>query len=174
PPRKLLELGCGTGWMAELLALLQFDVVGTSISPYEIEDAKSRIQSLAAKRINFSLRFHATPMETVDEAVGDYLPFDGVFVFEALHHAYNWRQALAASYRCLRPGGWLVIAQEPNVSHTYVAYRVAKLSNTHEIGFSRKELVQQLNAIGFINVSVVKDRVAFRVKPHWLVAQKDL
>jgi hypothetical protein len=31
PPRKLLELGCGSGWMAEFLALGGYDVTATSL-----------------------------------------------------------------------------------------------------------------------------------------------
>jgi SAM-dependent methyltransferase len=51
--------------------------------------------------------------------------FDGVFVFEALHHAFDWRQAIQASFHCLKEGGWLVLANEPNLLHTYISYRVA-------------------------------------------------
>src|SRR6266850_5114015 len=32
PPQRLLELGCGTGWMAEFLSLRGYHVVGTSLS----------------------------------------------------------------------------------------------------------------------------------------------
>ena len=172
PPQKLLELGCGTGWMAELLALLRYNVMGTSLSSDDIADARLRIQSLVAKQITPHLEFRVAPMETVNQAVGDQLPFDAVFVFEALHHAYNWRQAIDASHACLTPGGWLIIANEPNAIHTYVSYRVAKLSNTHEIGFRQHELMDYLRRTGFSNVRVSRNRVSFWVKPHWIVGQK--
>jgi 2-polyprenyl-3-methyl-5-hydroxy-6-metoxy-1,4-benzoquinol methylase len=173
PPQKLLELGCGTGWMAEFLALMNFDVLGTSISHHEIEDARARVESVRAKKLaGVKLNFRVAPMETIDQEVTDQVPFDGVYVFEALHHAYDWRQAVHASYHCLKPGGWLVIANEPNVLHTFVSYRVAKLSNTHEIGFSRRELMQQLQRTGFRNLTVLKNRVATFIRPHWIAAQR--
>ena len=171
-PQKLLELGCGTGWTAELLALMQYNVLGTSISFHEIQIALLRADSLEAKQLNAELEFRTSPMETVDRVVQDRLPFDGVFVFEALHHAYDWRQALQASYRCLKPGGWLIIANEPNVLHTFIAYRGAVLSNTHELGFTRTAIVRQLKTIGFRNIRNFNQASNFYLWPHWLAAQK--
>jgi 2-polyprenyl-3-methyl-5-hydroxy-6-metoxy-1,4-benzoquinol methylase len=172
PPQRLLELGCGIGWMAEFLALMSFEVVGTSLAPDEIRHAKTRIASIEAKGVKAQLDFVQAPMETVNEAVGDRLPFDVVYVFEALHHAYDWRQAIDASYACLRPGGWFLICHEPNLVHTLTSYRVAKLSNTHEIGFSRTELVAHLRHAGFRRVVILKNRASFFIRPHWIAAQK--
>ncbi|KAM3110054.1 class I SAM-dependent methyltransferase [Phormidesmis sp. 146-33] len=92
PPQKLLELGCGSGWMSESLALMKFDVVGTSISPHDIRDAKTRIKSFEAKNLKVNLEFIEVPMETVAAAVPHQGLFDAVLVFEALHHAYDWRK----------------------------------------------------------------------------------
>lgn len=172
PPQKLLELGCGTGWMAEFLALMQFDMLGTSISPHEIQDAQTRIQSLKSRRLDVKLEFRATPMESVNQAVLDRVPFDAVFVFEALHHAHDWRQAIQASHACLKPGGWLIIASEPNAMHTFISYRVAKLSNTHEVGFTRTELKRQLLRTGFRRPIILKNWLSFYLRPHWIAAQK--
>lgn len=172
PPQRLLELGCGTGWMTEFLAVMGFCVVGTSISAWEIEDAKLRLKSLQAKDLKINLSFRTTPMEVVDQALDDLSPFDAVFVFEALHHAYSWQETIKASYNCLNPGGFLVIAQEPNVLHTFISYRVAKLANTHEIGLSRKALVAQLKTTGFVNTKIVKHQYSYFLKPHWIVTQR--
>ncbi len=105
PPSRLPELGCGTGWMSEFMAIAWFDVTGTSISPPDIADAKARIESLAIKGISAKLRFEASPMEEVAEKVGPRNYYDVVYVFEALHHAFDWRQAVQSSFECLRPGG---------------------------------------------------------------------
>ena len=68
------------------------------------------------------------PMESVADFLQDkeVLPFDVVFVFEALHHAYDWHQSLKSAFECLKPGGWLIICNEPNLIHTFVSYRIAK------------------------------------------------
>lgn len=172
PPQKLLELGCGNGWMAEFFALMKYDVVGTSISHHDIEDAETRIASAEAKRLPVNLHYIAAPMESVDSAVAAAGPFDCVYVFEALHHAYDWKKALAASYALLRPGGWFVLSNEPNIVHVGVSYRVAKLSNTHEIGFSRAELVRELRRVGFQDIRILKNHVSFGMRTHWIAARK--
>lgn len=172
PPARLLELGCGAGWTAEFLATMGYDVVGTSIAPLDIADANIRVQSLNAKGLNAKLRFEVGPMESVAESVGPRNHYDAVFVYEALHHAFDWRRALESSFACLRPGGWVVICSEPNVLHTCISYRVAKLSNTHEIGFSRRELVRHLARTGYAPVKYCNSLLHFWVKHHWIAAQK--
>ena len=172
PPARLLELGCGTGWMSEFLAITGFDVTATSIAPQDIEDAKLRVQSIAAKGLDPKLRFEIAAMESVADTVGPKNHYDAVFVYEALHHAFDWRRTVESSFACLRPGGWLLICGEPNVLHTFISYRVAKLANIHEIGFSRGELVRHLKLVGFVSVKSFDTRLHLLIKPHWIIAQK--
>jgi 2-polyprenyl-3-methyl-5-hydroxy-6-metoxy-1,4-benzoquinol methylase len=172
PPQRILELGCGYGWMSEALALMRFEVLGTSISPHEIVDAQLRLPALQAKGLSVKLEYRAAPMESVDQAVADRMPFDAVFVCGALHHAYDWRAAIQASRRCLKGGGWLIIANEPNVLHTLISYRVAKLAHTHEVGMSYAELSGCLRQTGFRKIRRMRNRLSFFVRHHWLAAQK--
>src|SRR4051812_10461552 len=86
PPAKLLELGCGSGWTAEFLSLMKYEVIGTTISPHEVEDGQRRIESIRTKNLKPSLRFIAAPMESVHAAIRDESAFDAVYVYEALHH----------------------------------------------------------------------------------------
>jgi 2-polyprenyl-3-methyl-5-hydroxy-6-metoxy-1,4-benzoquinol methylase len=172
PPQRLLELGCGTGWMAEFLAMMKFDVIATSISQYEINIASNRIQSLADKDIKFNLKYMTVPMENVDKSVNEEEAFDVVFVYEALHHAYDWKKAVSASYKCLKPDGWLVLCNEPNLIHTFISYRVAKLTNTHEIGFKRSDLRKELLRIGYQKITYPINKYGFLKKPLWIAAQK--
>ena len=172
PPSRLLELGCGTGWMAEFLAITGFEVTGTSIAPTDIKDAKARLASVAAKGLPVRLRFETAPMESVAETVGPRNYYDAVLVFEALHHAFDWRQAIQSSFGCLRPGGWLLICNEPNWLHTFISYRTAKLVNTHEIGFSRRALTKHLGKAGFTKIRNMSTPFHFWIKGHWIAAQK--
>jgi len=172
PPARLLELGCGVGWTAEFLALAGYEVTGISISPSDIADAQRRIESIRAKGLQPSLRFEISTMEAVCETVGPRDYYEAVFIFEALHHAFDWREALRSSFACLKPKGWLLLCNEPNVLHTFVSYRVARLSNTHEIGFSKRELVAELREIGFKTIVSVGPKLHYWIRPHWLFAQK--
>ena len=171
PPARLLELGCGSGWMAEFLALAGFDVTATTIAPADVQNARRRLPALAAKGLPSSLEFRVSAMEDVDQEVCDLPPFDVAFTLQALHHAFAWREAIDAAYRCLAPGGWLLVCDEPNWLHTFVSYRVARLSNTHEIGFTRRALRSQLRTAGFGRVIVARNRLGLWVRPHWLAAR---
>jgi SAM-dependent methyltransferase len=170
--QRILELGCGDGWMAEFLALSGYDVTGTTISPDDVEIGATRVAALRQRGLPERLRFVEAPMETVDESLGRGADYDAAFVFEALHHAFDWRRAIHASGRCLKPGGWLVIGNEPNIIHTFVSYRVARLTNTHEIGMSRGELVDEMRRAGFQEVRPLRPRFDDRIRSHWIVARK--
>lgn len=171
PPAKILELGCGTGWTAEFLATMGYEVCGTTISDDDIADANRRIESLKIKGLSPALKFVAAPMESVHQALAGE-SFDAAFVYEALHHAFDWRESVRSTYTCLRSGGWLLICNEPNVLHTCVSYRVAKLSNTHEIGFSKSELIAELRKTGFNKIISTGAKMHCWFRPHWLLAQK--
>ena len=172
PPSKLLELGGGTGWTAEFLCQMGFDVLSTTLSPTDVEMANKRLESLRVRGLQVRLRFQVCPMETVADHVKGQSPFDAVFVYEALHHAFDWRAAVTSAFECLRPGGWLLICGEPNLLHTAVSYRVAKLASTHEIGFRKRELVAHLRQTGFRKLLSRGKRPGLLFRPHWLMAQR--
>jgi 2-polyprenyl-3-methyl-5-hydroxy-6-metoxy-1,4-benzoquinol methylase len=174
PGHRLLELGCCSGWMSEFLAITGYRVVATSIAPVEIELARRRLAACQAKGVKTDLEFLVCPMESVDECEpvrrnGDY---DGVFVFEALHHAFDWRRTIRASFRCLKPGGWLLVAGEPNLLHTFISYRVARLAGTHEIGLSQKAMLAVMKECGFKETRVLAPRINNGFSPHWIAARK--
>lgn len=172
PPARVLEIGCGSGWLSEMLALQRYDVVGTTLVPGDVRLGELRVASLAAKKVDATLAFRASAMEDLDATLADLPPFDAALVYEALHHAFDWRRALAAAHARLRDGGWLLVCSEPNRSHTFVAYRAARLSGTQEIGFSRRQLVDGLRAAGFREIRVVRNRLHFGVRPHWIAARR--
>ena len=172
PPAKVMELGCGHGWTSEFLATMGYDVMGTSIVSEDIEWAHKRIVSLKAKGLERNLAFKASPMESVAEEVGPKGSYDAVFIYEALHHAFDWREAIASASECLKPGGWLLLCNEPNLVHTFSSYRVARLSNTHEIGMSRRQLITHMRKCGLGRTVDMGARLHFWIKPHWLAGQK--
>jgi SAM-dependent methyltransferase len=169
---KLLELGCGSGWMAEFLAIYGYCVTGTSLDPESIELGVRRACALEMKNIPAErLTFLVSAMESVS-AVVPTNSFQGVFVYEALHHAFDWRQSIAESFKCLQTGGWLVLANEPNLMHTFISYRVGKLSNTHEIGMSRKQIVAHMKSCGFRQIKVISPKIDNFLAPLWIAALK--
>ena len=155
PPSKLLEVGCGSGWMAEFFALSGFRVLATTLDADLGEMIDQRQKSLVVKDLPAALQFRSAPMEYIQQATADLGPFDAVYVHEALHHAHDWRKATRAFHECLRPGGWCFLLNEPNLIHTFVSYRVGRLSNTHEIGINPSALKRHLREVGFGRVKVL-------------------
>jgi 2-polyprenyl-3-methyl-5-hydroxy-6-metoxy-1,4-benzoquinol methylase len=172
PGQRLLELGCGTGWMAEFFAVAGYSVVGTTISHWDLELAEKKARAHECKELSSTLEFRDCAMESVDEISEFRGAFDAAFVYEALHHAFDWRKTLHAVAATLKNNGWLLLGSEPNRLHTCISYRVAKLSRTHEIGFSKNDLVRELNAAGFGKVEVLRPRFDNWITHFWIVARK--
>jgi len=172
PPMKLLELGCGSAWMAEFLALYGYSVVATNLPSTELEIAQRRAESLHAKGCDAKLKIVSAPMETVGHETQGDIPFDAVFVHEALHHAFDWKATVREVYRVLKPEGSFFICQEPNAAHTFICYRSAKILKTHEIGFHQSELVRELKAAGFPDVTILRPRINNFISPFWIRARR--
>ena len=174
PPASLLEVGCGSGWMAEFLTNSGFKVLATTLDGEDVKQVRLRRQSLKTKGMHAALDFRQSPMEYVYENVRDMPPFDGVYVYEALHHAHDWKKAIKSFYDALAPNGWCFICSEPNVMHTLVSYRVGRLTNTHEIGIVPAHLRKHLKDVGFTKVLLLKNRIHWWIKPIWIAAQKGI
>jgi len=171
PGSRVLELGCGSGWIAEFFALTGYDVVATTIAPSDGPAVESREAALRAKGVMSEFGFNLTPMEDVDQVV-ELNSFDAAYVHQALHHVYDWKAALRAAFRTLKPGGWMIIADEPNVLHTFTSYRMGKLSRTREIGMSRRKIIRCLRHAGYREVRIISPRFDDRLHPHWIAARK--
>lgn len=172
PPQRILELGCGPGWTSEFLALAGYSAVGTTIAPFDVEIGKKKIESLRTKGLKANLEFHIAPMESVDTLSGARESFDAAFIYEALHHAFDWRKAIESASKCLKRGGWMLLANEPNVLHTAISYRVAKLAGTHEIGMSKSALCNHFRSLGFDRINVLSPRFDNLVTSIWIIARK--
>jgi SAM-dependent methyltransferase len=168
---RILELGCGSGWTAEFFALAGYNIVATTIAPSDGDAVERRAAALRAKRVTTEFVFKLTPMEEVDQVV-ERNSFDAAFVHQALHHVYDWKAALTAAVRTLKPGGWMIIADEPNVLHTFTSYRMAKLSGAREIGLSRRQIIRCLRDAGCREVRKIRPRLDDRLHPLWIVARK--
>lgn len=172
PPQRLLELGCGHGWMSEWLAIMGFDITATTLAPSGMHAALRRVESIKVKSIPCKLEFKVAAMESVNLSLSEESSFDAVFVYEALHHAFDVRATIGSATQCLRPGGFLFLFNEPNLIHTCVAYRRARLSNTHEVGLCPGALIRNLKGVGFRDVTYLKNRFHCFIMPISLAAKK--
>ncbi len=142
---RLLDLGCGAGWTSTFLARAGYDVVGVDISEAMIERAWQE-----ADRQEVPVRFVVADMEELDLEQRD---FDGVLLFDSLHHCPGYSRVLQRAWEHLRPGGYLML-MEPSWLHLLSphAREMTRLYGVTELGFTRWSLKRALRRAGFDQV----------------------
>jgi len=138
PIGRLLDVGTGTGRMAELLEPLADSVAALDNSPEMLRLARARLQRLAPGRIEL--------------VQGDFaaLPFaDGVFdtvlFHQVLHYAQAPEMVLAEAARVTRDGGRIAIVD-------FAAHDREELRDRHahaRLGFADEQIAALLHEAGF-------------------------
>jgi 2-polyprenyl-3-methyl-5-hydroxy-6-metoxy-1,4-benzoquinol methylase/glycosyltransferase involved in cell wall biosynthesis len=110
PDRRILDVGCGSGWLSEYFARLGYDVTGLDISPDLIEVARERVE-----RVPYGAD-HETPLRCrfiVHDAEGPPLQeqFDAVICYDSLHHFEDERAVLRSLAAMTAYGGSLFILE---------------------------------------------------------------
>jgi ubiquinone/menaquinone biosynthesis C-methylase UbiE len=110
----VLEVGCGPGWVTELLVGLGLTVEALDPSAAMLAFASERVRSRFDHLHDPSspnVRFHQATLEDCPLADASV---DGVLMCESLHHVIDERRGLREAFRVLRPWGVLAICAEPN------------------------------------------------------------
>jgi SAM-dependent methyltransferase len=136
PPARVIEFGCGTGWLSLFLAARGYTVTGVDIAPEAIAAARDQ----AAQRglaVDFQLGDYESPPPAT---ACDYALF-----FDSLHHAEDEALAVRRAYEALRPDGAL-IAFETRAGHSATP---ASRRAVAEFGVHEKEMdVATIAALG--------------------------
>lgn len=142
PPARIVEFGCGTGWLSLIFAERGYEVVGVDISP----DAIALANRLRDERGIKTASFQAADYEEVKiEPKADYVIFH-----DALHHAESERAALAAAYAALKPGGF-VVCVEPGEGHSQSpgSKFAVETYGVHEKDMPPWHIIKTAEAVGF-------------------------
>jgi len=95
--KDVLEIGCGNGSHAQLLAPRVGSYTGIDITPYAVKSTTERMRCFGFK--GAAVRMDAERMEFPD------LSFDYIWSWGVIHHSANTRRILEEMHRVLRPGG---------------------------------------------------------------------
>lgn len=173
--RRILEVGCGPGWLCEYFARLGYDVTGTDISPDLIEVARERIARLGfgvdhetPVRCRFAV--HDIERAPLTRADGETETFDAIICYDALHHFEN-EQAVMRHFNLMLPRGGLLFVLEgerplPGSAGEHKLIEVMRDYGTLESPFTREYLLELLAAndfhvVGdFVSINGLFDRAA--------------
>ena len=110
PGSRILDLGCGSGWLSEYFARLGYTVKGIDISPDLIEMSRERVA-----RIPYGAD-HETPLRCTFEVHDVELSpleekFDAVICYDSLHHFEDDAAVIRHAAQMLDIGGLLFILE---------------------------------------------------------------
>jgi 2-polyprenyl-3-methyl-5-hydroxy-6-metoxy-1,4-benzoquinol methylase/glycosyltransferase involved in cell wall biosynthesis len=160
PDRRILDVGCGSGWLSEYFARLGYDVTGIDISPDLIEVARERVERVpygADDETPLRCRFlvHDVEGAPLEEE------FDAVICYDSLHHFEDERAVVKNLAAMTKYGGSLFILEgdrpEEGSENEEELLEVMRDFGTLESPFSRDYLRTLLDAHGF---AVVGDYVS--------------
>ena len=149
PGSTILEVGCGTGDYAFLLARMGFKMQGVDLSPGSVDAAGQKASILGFREISFAVADAESLSEIGDESV------DGVVSFSALRYVPDLRRALLAIRRVLKPDG-VAVLDFPNRFCPW--FRVLKTRfgverHIHDQHYSTREIVTLMGDAGFADVA---------------------
>lgn len=147
-PCRVLDIGCGPGWLAQALRERGHHVVGVDLLSYE--GVESRTDRFVQADLDRGLP------DDLDPADGE-AGFDVVICADVLEHVRDSERLLRDAVARLRPGG-TVLASVPNISHWYPRGRIAVglfgydqrgiLDRTHLRFFTRRSFLQLARRCG--------------------------
>ena len=147
-PRSIIDFGCGTGWTSLFLARAGHRVLGVDISEDAVELARSAAAPFGLER----LEFRAADYEAFEAGEA----FDCALFYDALHHADDEHAAMATAFRCLKPGGVLIVI-EPGGGHgaSEGARAAVDRYGVHEKDMPPRTVMQLGRRAGFVRFAVV-------------------
>ena len=143
---KVLDVGCGPGWLSIFLGKSGYRVTGIDISPDMVSIAKKRA---ALEDVLVQFLIH-----DVENSFNFDKDFDAIVIYDVLHHCLAFKKVLENCYYALVDGGKLLLV-EPNWLHNISprARKAAKKYDVTEMGFTRRELKKVLKRIGYTSVT---------------------
>ena len=152
--RRALDLGCGNGATANMLASLGFEVLGVDPSTSGIEQARC-----AYKGIEFEVA------SAYDDLVARHGTFSLIVSLEVIEHCYDPRRVVRTIFNALEPGGLGIISTPYHgywknlalaVTGEWDRHLTALWDGGHIKFFSRTTLRTMLEEAGFRQIEFLR------------------
>jgi ubiquinone/menaquinone biosynthesis C-methylase UbiE/DNA-binding transcriptional ArsR family regulator len=144
PLGALLDVGTGTGRMAELFAPRAAHITAFDKSPEMLRIARARLQHLPASQVDLVQGdFAALPFEAA--------AFDTLLFHQVLHYAQVPEEVLAEAARVTRPGGQVAVID-------FAAHDREELRERHahaRLGFSDEQMLALFASAGFTGAPAI-------------------
>ncbi len=139
--KKVLDIGCGNGYVLSHYAKNGAFVTGIDITQTAVDITKSRFRSLGLSGDIFVANAEELPFE--DNT------FDCVCSMGVLHHTPNTQKAINEAYRVLRGGGRLIMMfYHKNSLLSMWNFNMLPFIHPRYLGMSRKELLNAVDGFG--------------------------
>ncbi len=143
-PRVVVaDLGAGEGWLSQLLARRAEKVIAVDNSPKMVAFGRAESKKKGIANLEYRLGDLAAPPIPAASV-------DMVILSQALHHAANPQQAVAAAAKLLRKGGRLIVLDLNQ--HQFDQAR--ELYGDYWLGFSEADLRDWLAEAGLKEIEV--------------------
>ncbi|MBA2340817.1 MAG: methyltransferase domain-containing protein [Pyrinomonadaceae bacterium] len=175
---RILDVGCGPGWLSEYFARLGYDVTGIDVSPELIRRARERVRNVpytVDHETHLRCRFitHDAELSPLDEK------FDAIICYDAMHH-FEDEHAVARNFsQMLNVGGVLFILEgnKPPAGSETEALLIDAMHKYHALespfdpAYLRRLLVDNSFAIigDYVSVNGLYDRDAVDANNRVLV-----
>jgi ubiquinone/menaquinone biosynthesis C-methylase UbiE len=143
PHVVVADLGAGEGWLSQLLARRAEKVIAVDNSPKMVAFGRAESKKKGIANLEYRLGDLAAPPIPAASV-------DMVILSQALHHAANPQQAVAAAAKLLRPGGRLIVLDLNQ--HQFDQAR--ELYGDYWLGFSESDLRDWLAEAGLKEIEV--------------------
>ncbi|HYI93155.1 MAG TPA: metalloregulator ArsR/SmtB family transcription factor [Bryobacteraceae bacterium] len=141
PPFVVADLGAGEGTLSLLLAQRAERVIAVDHSQKMLEYVVEIAKRNGVRNLEYRLGdLEELPLQDAE--------VDLTLLHQSLHHALHPAKAVAEAYRILKPGGRVVVMDL--VKHRFEEAR--EMYADVWLGFSQVELVDMLQAAGFVSV----------------------
>jgi len=144
--KRILDVGCGMGWQAFTIALLDAGnaVTAIDILPSMIDGMRECADNMHKKRVSFNL----TPMcGDICKLNFDTNTFDSIYSIEAIEHVHDMTRMIERCYSILKPGGTLILVNDGNILNPSFRDEIVKMWNERENSWEWSEYLRSIRPI---------------------------